>query len=64
MIERLGCIPTGLSEFATAIGRKLGFHVRDAFAARLDWAIEASAAQSRGRGVSRDKDEPWKAEHR
>lgn len=64
LIERLGCIPTGLSEFATAIGRKLGFHVRDAFAARLDWAIEASAAQSRGRGVSRDKDAPWKTEHR
>lgn len=64
LIERMGCIPTGLSEFATAIGRKLGFHVRDAFAARLDWAIEASAAQSRGRGVSRDKDAPWKTEHR
>lgn len=64
LIERLGCIPTGLSEFATAMGRKLGFHVRDAFAARLDWAIEASAAQSRGRGVSRDKDAPWKTEHR
>lgn len=64
LIERLGCIPTGLSEFATAIGRKLGFHVRDAFAARLDWAIEASAAQSRGRVVPRDKDAPWKTEHR
>lgn len=64
LIERLGCIPTGLSEFATAIGRKLGFHVRDAFAARLDWAVGVSADMSRGRSVSREKDAPWKAEHR
>lgn len=64
LIERLGCIPTGLSEFATAIGRKLGFHVRDAFAARLDWAVRVSADMSRGRSVSREKDAPWKAEHR
>lgn len=64
LIERLGCIPTGLSEFATAIGRKLGFHVRDAFAARLDWAVVVSADMSRGRSVSREKDAPWKAEHR
>lgn len=64
LIERLGCIPTGLSEFATAIGRKLGFHVRDAFAARLDWAVGVSADMSRGRSVSREKDALWKAEHR
>lgn len=64
LIERLGCIPTGLSEFATTIGRKLGFHVRDAFAARLDWAVGVSADMSRGRSVSREKDAPWKAEHR
>lgn len=64
LIERLGCIPTGLSEFATAIGRKLGFHVRDAFAARLDWAVGVSADMSRGRSASREKDAPWKAEHR
>lgn len=64
LIERLGCIPTGLSEFATAIGRKLGFHVRDAFAARLDWAVGVSADMSRGRSESREKDAPWKAEHR
>ena len=64
LIERLGCIPTGLGEFATAIGRKLGFHVRDAFAARLDWAVGVSADMSRGRSVSREKDAPWKAEHR
>ena len=64
LIERLGCIPTGLSEFATAIGRKLGFHVRDAFAARLDWAVGVSADMSRGRSVSREKDAPWKTEHR
>lgn len=64
LIERLGCIPTGLSEFATAIGRKLGFHVRDAFAVRLDWAVGVSADMSRGRSVSREKDAPWKAEHR
>lgn len=64
LIERLGCIPTGLSEFATAIGRKFGFHVRDAFAARLDWAVGVSADMSRGRSVSREKDAPWKAEHR
>lgn len=64
LIERLGCIPTGLSEFATAVGRKLGFHVRDAFAARLDWAVGVSADMSRGRSVSREKDAPWKAEHR
>ena len=64
LIERLGCIPTGLSEFATAIGRKLGFHVRDAFAARLDWSVRVSADMSRGRSVSREKDAPWKAEHR
>lgn len=64
LIERLWCIPTGLSEFATAIGRKLGFHVRDAFAARLDWAVGVSADMSRGRSVSREKDAPWKAEHR
>lgn len=64
LIERLGCIPTGLSEFATAIGRKLGFHVRDAFAARLDWAVGVSADMSRGRSVSREKDAPWKSEHR
>ena len=64
LIERLGCIPTGLSEFATAIGRKLGFHVRDAFAARLDWAVGVSADMSRGRSVSREKDAPWKAERR
>lgn len=64
LIERLGCIPTGLSEFAIAIGRKLGFHVRDAFAARLDWAVGVSADMSRGRSVSREKDAPWKAEHR
>lgn len=64
LIERLGCIPTGLSEFATAIGRKLGFHVRDAFAARLDWAVGVSADMSMGRSVSREKDAPWKAEHR
>ena len=64
LIERLGCIPTGLSKFATAIGRKLGFHVRDAFAARLDWAVGVSADMSRGRSVSREKDAPWKAEHR
>lgn len=64
LIERLGCIPTGLSEFAAAIGRKLGFHVRDAFAARLDWAVGVSADMSRGRSVSREKDAPWKAEHR
>ena len=64
LIERLGCIPTGLSEFATAIGRKLGFHVRDAFAARLDWAVGVSADMSRGRSVSREKDASWKAEHR
>lgn len=62
LIERLGCIPTGLSEVATSIGRKLGFHVRDAFAARLDWAVEVSSAMSRG--ASRDKDAPWKTEHR
>lgn len=51
LIERLGCIPTGLSEVATAIGRKLGYHVRDAFAASLDWAIGAADAWNASRAA-------------
>lgn len=67
LIERLGWVPDHLSELAHGIGRRLGLRVMDgftAFAQRARDSADAWNAAHATRGVSQDKDAPWKTEHR
>lgn len=67
LIERLGWVPDHLSELAQGIGRRLGLRVMDgftAFAQRARDSEDAWNAAHATRGVSQDKDAPWKTEHR
>lgn len=67
LIERLGWVPDHLSELAQGIGRRLGLRVMDgftAFAQRARDSADAWNAAHATRGVSQDKDAPWKTEHR